>query len=94
MTIIQNTEVASNAVIETYIRKGLEANRENDRGETDTVKDYTVLDINWGQYTDLRPGEIYKGKEKAGKTLQEMMKEGGKYIVELYITDVIGHLQS
>ena len=72
MNAIPNAESASNhAVIETYIRKGLEANREKDKGETYTVKDYTILDINWEQYTDLRPGEIYKGKEKAGKTFKE-----------------------
>ena len=58
---------------ETYIRKGLEANREKDKRETYTVKNYTILDMNWGQYTDLRPGEIYKGKEKAGKTLEEII---------------------
>ena len=45
------------------------------------MKDCTLLDINWGQYTELRPG-IYKGKEKAGKTLKEMTKEGKKsYVV-------------
>ena len=32
------------------------------------MRDYTLLDINWGQCTDLRPGEVYKGKEKAGKS--------------------------
>ena len=65
-----------NAVIETYFTKRLEANREKEKGETYTVKDHTILDINWGQYTEVRPGEIHKGKEKAGKTLKKMMKEG------------------
>ena len=37
--------------------------------------------MSWGQYTELRPGEIYKGREKAGKTLKEMMKEKKKYIL-------------
>ena len=48
MKTIQNAEVVSNAVIETYIRKGLEANRKGEKGETYTVKDYAILDINWG----------------------------------------------
>ena len=40
-------------------RKGLEANKEKDKGE------------NWGQYAELRPGEIYRGKEKWGKYLEK-----------------------
>ena len=85
--------MAGNAVIETYIRKGLQANKEEDKGETYTKRDYTILDINWGQYTELRPGEIYRGKEKAGK-IGEMMKEEKKHIAPPYTTDFIGHLQS
>ena len=33
MATINNAEVVSRAVIETYIRKGLEANKEKDKGE-------------------------------------------------------------
>ena len=71
MATIQNTEVAGNAVIATYIRKGLEANKEKDKSETYTMRDYTTLDINWGQYTDLRPGEVYKGKKRQEKHLEK-----------------------
>ena len=48
------------------------------------IKDYTILEVSWGQYTELRPGEIYKGKEKASKTLKEMMKEEKKCIIFLH----------
>ena len=48
------------------------------------IKDYTILEVSWGQYTELRPGEIYKGKEKASKTLKEMMKEEKKYITIIH----------
>ena len=54
MNTIQNAEVASNAVIETYIRKGLEASREEEKGETYTMKDQAIMDISWRQYTELR----------------------------------------
>ena len=40
--------------------------------------------MNWGQYTEKRPGEIYKGREKAGKPLREMMKESKKYIMVIH----------
>ena len=67
--------MASNVVIETYIRRGLEANRGEDtgpcKGETYMKRGYTILDVNWGQYTELRPGEIYRGKERAGKIFRE-----------------------
>ena len=65
MDTIKNAEVVGHAVIETYIRKGLEAQKEKNKGETYTMQDYTILDVNWGQYTEKRPGEIYKGREKA-----------------------------
>ena len=42
------------------------------------------MDINWGQYTELRPGEVYTGKEKAGRVLKEMMKVEKKYIVIIH----------
>ena len=42
---IKNTEVASKAVRETYIRRGLEANKQEDRGETYTKRGYTILDV-------------------------------------------------
>ena len=61
-------------MIETYIRKGLVANKEKDKGETYTTREYTILDINWGQYAELRPGEIYKGKEKVGKIFKYLEK--------------------
>ena len=48
------------------------------------VKDCTILDVCWGQYAELRPGEIYKGREKAGKTLKEMIKEEKKYIMIIH----------
>ena len=44
---IKNTEVASKAVRETYIRRGLEANKQEDRGETYTAPAQSCL---------LRPG--------------------------------------
>ena len=40
--------------------------------------------MNWGQYTEKRPGEIYKGREKAGKPLREMMEESKKYIMVIH----------
>ena len=52
--------------------------------ETYTIRDYTILDINWGQYTEKRPGEIFKGREKAGKPLKEMMEESKKYIMVIH----------
>ena len=61
MSTIKNAEVVGHAVIETYIRKGLEAQKEKKKGETYKIKDYTILDGSWGQYTELRPGGIYKG---------------------------------
>ena len=71
-------------MIETYIRKGLEARSERKKnGETCKIGDYTILDVNWGQYTEKIPGEIYKGQEKAGKPL-EMMKEKKKYIMIIH----------
>ena len=45
MNTIQRVEVASNTVIEAYIRKGLEASREEENGEVYTIKDYTLMDI-------------------------------------------------
>ena len=84
MNTIKNAEVVDHAVIETCIRKGLEAQEEKNKGETYTIKDYTILDVSWGQYAELRPGEIYKGKEKAGKTLKKMMKEEKKYIIIIH----------
>ena len=71
MATINNAEVVSRAVIETYIRKGLEANKEKDKGEIYTIRDYTIVDIDWGQYTELRPGKIYKEKRKWGKYLEK-----------------------
>ena len=58
--------------------------KEKNKGETYMIKDYTILEVSWGQYTELRPGEIYKGKEKASKTLKEMMKEEKKYITIIH----------
>ena len=75
MNTIKNTEVVGHAVIETYIRKGLEAQKEKNEGETYKIRNCTILDVNWGQYTEKRPGEIFKGREKAGKPLREMVKE-------------------
>ena len=63
--------------METYIRKGLEAQKEKNNGETYKIGDYRIMDVNWGQYTEKRPGEIYKGQEKAGKPLND---EGKKEI--------------
>lgn len=63
MNTIKNAEVVGHAVIETYIRKGLEAQKRETTEETYTIRDYTILDVNWGQYTEKRPGEIYKGRE-------------------------------
>ena len=51
------------------------AQKEKNEEETYTIRDYTILDVNWGQYTEKRPGEIYKGREKAGKPLREIMEE-------------------
>ena len=84
MDMIKRAEVVGHAVIETYIRKGLEAQKEKDKGETYAIKDYTILDVSWGQYSELRPGEVYKGQEKAGKTLKNMMKEENKYIIIIH----------
>ena len=53
--------------METYIRKGLEASREEEKGEAYTIKHCTMMDINSGKYTELRPGEIYKGKARVLK---------------------------
>ena len=75
MNAIKNAEVVGHAVIETSIRKGLEAQKEKNEEETYTIRDCTILDVNWGQYTEKRPGEIYKGREKAGKPLREIMEE-------------------
>ena len=44
------------AVIEAYIRKGLEAQKRETTEETYTIRDCTILDVNWGQYTEKRPG--------------------------------------
>ena len=63
--------MARNAVIQTYIRKGLDATKEEDKGETYTKRGYTRLDINWGQYTELRPGEILEEKKKQVKCLEK-----------------------
>ena len=79
--MIKKTQVVGHATIETYIRKGLEAQKEKDGEETYTIGDYTILDVNWGQYTEERPGEIFKGREKAGKPLKEMMEESKKPLV-------------
>ena len=73
--MIKNTQVVGHATIETYIKKGLEAQKEKEGEETYTIGDYTILDVNWGQYAEKRPGEIFKGKEKAGKPLKKMMEE-------------------
>ena len=64
MNTIQSAEVVSNAVTETYIRKGPEASRKEEKGEAYTIKDYTIMDINWGQYTEIREGKYIKGKKK------------------------------
>jgi len=45
--------------------------------------EYTILDVNWGQYTEKRPGEIFKGR-RAGRPLREMMRENKKYIVVIH----------
>ena len=50
--------------------------------------------MNWGQYTDLRPGEIYKGKEKAGRNRKEIMKEKNSYYLYTTGSIYIGRLQS
>ena len=84
MNAIKNAEVVGHATIETYIRKGLEAQKEKKDEETYTIGDYTILDVNWGQYTEERPGEIFKGREKAGKPLKEMMEESKKYIMVIH----------
>ena len=84
MNTIKNAEVVGHATIETYIRKGLEAQKEKKDEETYTIGDYTILDVNWGQYTEERPGEIFKGREKAGKPLKEMMEESKKYIMVIH----------
>ena len=79
----KNTEVVGRATIETYIKKGLEAEKGKEDEETYTLGDYTILDVNWGQYTEKRPGEIFKGR-KAGKPLKEMMGESKKYIMVIH----------
>ena len=84
MNAIKNTQVVGHATIETYIRKGLEAQKEKEGEEAHTIGDYTILDVNWGQYTQKRPGEIFKGREKAGKPLKEMMEESKKYIMVIH----------
>ena len=81
MNEIKNTRAIGHAAVELYIKKGLEAEQKEKNDETYTMGEYTILDVNWGQYTEKRPGEIYKGQEKAGKTLKEMMKESKKYII-------------
>ena len=83
MNTIKNIEVVGHATIETYIKKGLEAKKGKNDEETYTLGDYTILDVNWGQYTEKRPGEIFKGK-KAGKPLKEMMGESRKYIMIIH----------
>ena len=40
--------------------------------------------MSWGQYSELRPGEVHKGQEKAGKTLKNMMHEEKKYIMFIH----------
>ena len=41
--------------------------KKTNNGKTCKIGDYAMLDVNWGQYTEKRPGEIYEGQEKAGK---------------------------
>jgi hypothetical protein len=82
MNEIKNTRVIGHAAIETYI-KGLEAEQKERNDETYTLGKHTILDVNWGQYTEKRPGEIFKGK-KVGKPLREMMGENRKYIMVIH----------
>ena len=42
------------------------------------IKDRTIFDMSWGQH---EKGEMMKGKEKANKTLKEMMKEEKSCII-------------
>ena len=60
----KNAEVVGHAVIETYIRKGLEAQKEKNKGDTYTIKDCTILDVSWGQCTELRPGENWEKRKQ------------------------------
>ena len=83
MNEIKNTKVIGHAAIEIYIKRGLEAEQKERNNETYTLGKHTILDVNWGQYTEKRPGEIFKGK-KAGKTLKEMMGENRKYIMAIH----------
>jgi len=83
MDEIKNARVIGHAAIETYIKKGLEAEQKEKNEETYTLGEYTILDVNWGQYAEKRPGEIFKGR-KAGKPLKEMMKENKKYIMVIH----------
>ena len=83
MNEIKNIKVIGHAAIEIYIKKGLEAEQKERDGETYALGEYTILDVNWGQYTEKRPGEVLKGKE-AGKTLKEMMREKRKYIMVIH----------
>ena len=46
MNTIKNAEVVGHATIETYIRKGLEAQKGKKDEETYTIGDYTILDVN------------------------------------------------
>ena len=48
MNTIKNAEVVGHATIETYIRRGLEAQKEKNDKETYTIRDYAILDVNWG----------------------------------------------
>ena len=67
MNEIKNTRVIGHAAIETYIKKGLEAEQKERNKETYTLGEYTILDVNWGQYTEERPGEIFKGKKRGNR---------------------------
>jgi hypothetical protein len=67
MNEIKNTKVIGHAAIETYIKRGLEAKQKERNDETYTLGEHTILDVNWGQYAEKRPGEIFKGK-KSGET--------------------------
>ena len=64
MNEIKNTRVIGHAAIETYIKKGLEAEQKEKNDETYTMGEYTILDVNWGQYTEKRPEKSLKGERQ------------------------------
>ena len=62
--------------IETYIRKGLEAQKEKNDEEAYTIRDYTILDVNWGQYIQKRDqGKSSKGEKRQGNRLRKGWKK-------------------